>query len=296
VIAVIFALLAAACNAVASVCQRRAASSAPPEEAFRLALIWDLLHRKWWLLGVAGLIGGFLCQAAALAFGELALVQPLLVIELPFTMLLGVWMFHGRLDRPSWWAIIALTAGIAVFLGAAGPGEVARTPTAIRWIVVGLITAGVVGLVVLAAVLIGTTLRGTLLGVATGLGFAMTAALIKESTQILRSEPLELLTTWPLYAMIGTGVLSMFLLENTYQSGNLVAVQPALTISDPIASIALGVALFGESIRTDVWIIPELAGIGLILYGTYLMSHSRVARRGLGPASSKAGHAAQGDG
>src|SRR4051794_20115344 len=96
-IAVPLALLAAVCNAVASVLQRKAARSAPASEAFRLALMWDLIRRPAWLLGILALIGGFVFQATALGFGGLALVQPLLVVELPVTMVIAAWMFKIRL-------------------------------------------------------------------------------------------------------------------------------------------------------------------------------------------------------
>jgi hypothetical protein len=78
-IAVLFALLAAAGNALAPVLQRRAARSAPEEFAFRPVLLWRLIRRPVWLGGIGAVIAGFLLQALALPDGGLALVQPLLV-------------------------------------------------------------------------------------------------------------------------------------------------------------------------------------------------------------------------
>ncbi|MEV4327486.1 hypothetical protein AB0J37_35055 [Microbispora rosea] len=109
-IAVVLALLAAAANAVASVLQRRAARRAPADEAFRPGLIWDLVRRPTWLGGIGALIAGFLLQAAALTSGGLALVQPLLVAELPITMLVAGWMFRVRVTPRTWLAVGALTA------------------------------------------------------------------------------------------------------------------------------------------------------------------------------------------
>jgi hypothetical protein len=62
-------------------------------------------------------------------------------------------------------------------------------------------------------------------------------------------------------------VCALFLLQNAVQSGPLVASQPALTLGDALVSLSLGVTLFGEGVRTGWWLIPEVAGAALVLYG-----------------------------
>ncbi|WP_433186073.1 DMT family transporter [Actinoallomurus sp. CA-150999] len=278
-IAVLFAVLAAASNALASVLQRRAARSAPPDEAFRLALIWDLVRRPEWLGGIVALIAGFLFQAAALTTGGLALVQPLLVTELPITMLLISWMFRIRLGSESWLAVGALTIGLAVLLAAASPSPGSRHPGRIDWAIATLVTAGVITYLVSMARVTSGSARATLLGVASGLGFAFTAALMKEATEILPEGTVALLTSWSVWAMVAAGLGSLFLLQNALHSGTLVAVQPALNVSDPVASIAYGVGLFGEEIRLGGWAVAEVLGIGLILYGSARLAQSPPIRR-----------------
>jgi drug/metabolite transporter (DMT)-like permease len=267
-------MLAAAANAVASVLQRCAARSAPPGEAFRVALMWDLIRRPLWLSGIAALIAGFLFQAAALTTGGLALVQPLLVAELPFTMILAARVFRGRIDLQARLAIGALTAGLAGFLVAAAPATGDRLPGLMGWVISAGVTAGAVVVCVAVAVTAGGILRAVLLGVAAGLSFAYTAVLMKRATTVLSGDMAGVPTTWSLYAMVGAGLCSLFLLQNALQSGSLVAVQPALTVTDPVASTVYGVALFGEDIRTGPWVLPELAGIALIFYGSVLLSRS----------------------
>jgi drug/metabolite transporter (DMT)-like permease len=278
-IAVLFAVLAAASNALASVLQRRAARELPMSEAFRPTMMWDLIRRRTWLLGIGALILGFLLQAAALTFGGLALVQPLLVTELPFTMVLIAWMFHARLGPESWAAVIILSAGLAIFLVGAAPGGGRRVPDRFDWLLATVITIAVVGYLVSTAKLARGPARATLLGIASGLGFAFTATLMKDATRFLSGDAAELLVTWPLYAMVGAGLASVYLLQNALQSGTLVAVQPALNVSDPVASIAYGVALFDETIRLGGWVVPELLGIGMIFAGSVLLAQSPPIRR-----------------
>ena len=277
-IAVGFAVLAAAGNALASVLQRHAARTAPTEQAFRLGLIVYLIRRPAWLGGIGALIAGFLFQATALNFGELSLVQPLLVLELPFTLMFLRWpMKGGRTLGRSWAAVGLLTAGLATLLLAAGPSEGNHAPRAMELLIGVAVTGGLVAGLLTAARIVPGTGRAVLLGVSAGLGFAFTAALMKQAVTELR-HPADLLTTWPLYGMVVAGLLSLFLLQNALQSGPLVAVQPALTISDPIASIGYGVGLFGETIRLGPWVLPELVGIGLIVYGSLRLAQAPMLR------------------
>lgn len=272
------AILAAAANALASVLQRRAARMAPPSKAFSLILMWRLARQPSWLCGIGALVAGFLFQAAALSFGGLSLVQPVLVTELPFTMVLLAWMSRVRLGLDSWLAVGVLTVGLAILLIAAGPSDARRLPAPADWVIGAAVTVGVVGCLVVLARIAAGVIRATLLGVAAGFGFAFAAALMKEAVRVLEHEPHALLVSWPAYAMVATGLFSLFLLQNALYSGTLVAVQPALNVSDPVASIAYGVGLFGEEIRLGGWAVLEVLGIGLILYGSIRLAQSPLIR------------------
>ncbi|WP_066945568.1 DMT family transporter [Microtetraspora fusca] len=279
-IAVLLAVLAAACNALSSVLQRRAARTAPQSDAFKLTLLWDMMRKPVWLGGIVALIGGFLLQASALNFGTLALVQPLLITELPFTMVIIWLMYRIKLTWSLWRALIAVTVGLGVLLASASPGHGTRSPETADWIIVTVVCGAILAYLIATAKITRGAQRAALLGIASGLGFAFTAALMKESTRLFDSEAAHLLTTWPVYAMVAVGVFSVFLLQNALQSGNLVVVQPTLNVSDPVASIGLGVALFGETIRLGAWIVAELVGIGLIFYGSVKLAQSPQIRQG----------------
>jgi hypothetical protein len=213
------------------------------------------------------MIGGFVFQAGALAFGGLALVEPLLAMELPFTMLLIALFSKVQLSAQSWQATVAITVGLAVLLFAAAPGQGISAPDAYRWALATLAIAGCIGALLAVACFFRTPLRTVLLGIATSLGFAFTAALMKGSTGVLKADPIRTLTSWQLYAMVATGLFSVALLQVTLHSGTLVAAQPSLTISDPVASMILGAMLFDEPVRAGLWVVPEILGVALIVYG-----------------------------
>ncbi|QKW34266.1 DMT family transporter [Actinomadura sp. NAK00032] len=273
-IAIVLALLAGASNALASVLQRRVAKAAPESDAFKFALILDLLRSPMWLGGIGALIAAFVLQAAALSIAGLSLVQPLLAVELPFTMILIAWLPPRGLTRVPWTAVVLLSLGLAVLLFALSPDESYHLPSGAAWIIATTGTVACVAGLIALAWLIRGPVRAVLLGITTSIGFALTAAFMNTATHDFERGLRAVLTSWQLYAMALAGLASLFLLQNALQSGTLVAVQPALTISDPVASIILGVYLFGENVRGGPWVLLEAVGMGLLLLGSIGIARS----------------------
>ena len=120
---VIFALLTAASNAGAAVLQRKAAAQVPPERSMHVSLVADLMRRRVWLFGIGLVIVAALCQAAALAFGPIALVQPIFIIELPVTLVLATLILRNRqaVHQLPWAAIITTTIALGAGLAIASP-------------------------------------------------------------------------------------------------------------------------------------------------------------------------------
>lgn len=274
IIGLLFAVCAAASNALGTVFQRKAARLAPPEETMRPALLWDLLHRPVWLVGIAGLIGGFIFQAAALHFAALALVQPVVVAELPFSLAVAALVFQTRPDRDAVWGTVAVSAGVAVVLVATAPQHGHPVRGELPWLAAGVVSVAVCALLVVAGLNVTGPRRAALFGVAAGIGFGFTAALINGAVHRLDHGLGELFASWQLYAMIVAGIGSVFLAQNALQAGPIVAAQPPITTCDPLASVGYGVLLFGEQLRGGYWVLAALAGTGIVLGGTVLLSRS----------------------
>ncbi|MGW7568250.1 DMT family transporter [Streptomyces tendae] len=271
VLTVVLALFAALSNAAASVLQRRAAAQDEDRAGARhtvLRSLMRLVRDRYWVGGAALLALTTVLQAAALAVGSLAVVQPLMATELLFTLVVGSAVFHRRPDSRTWLAFVALAVGLALFLGSASPSAGQDTATGGRWIWAGL--ALFVLMTVLASVgsLVHGAPRAALFGSASAVGFGGTAALLKELTGRLPQGVGEVLTQWPPYATAVVGVASFLLLQSALRAGTLAASQPALTLGDALTSVALGWALFGEEILLGVRVLPELIGVALIGLGS----------------------------
>lgn len=278
-ISVLFAVLTAFSNGAASVLQRRAARTVPDSEAMRLALIGHLLRRRVWLAGIGMVIVAAVCQAVALATGPIAVVQPIFVIELPATLLMAGVVMRVRLPRSLWYAVAAVTLGLALGMASAAPGGGVTSVRGAVWVPALILTG------IFEAVLIGSALstrgnpRGALLGLAAACGYALTAALMKDAMARLEGGGggAALFMSWQLYATAVAGVGSLFLLQNALQAGMLVAVQPPLTLGDALISVLYGVMLFGEELRTGWWVLPELVAIALISVGCVELARSPLA-------------------
>ncbi|POX51343.1 hypothetical protein C3489_20410 [Streptomyces sp. Ru71] len=268
---VVLALLAALSNASASVFQRRAAAAEPADgDGARgaLRLFARLLRRPYWLAGALLLLASTVLQAAALAEGSLSLVQPLLTAELLFTLAVGSVVFGHRPDRRTWLAFTALAAGLALFLGTAAPSGARTTASPGRWLLAGAVAAGVVAGLVLVARTVRGAPRAALLGLASAVSFACTAALLKEVMGRLSQGVGAVPAQWPPYATVAAGLVAFALLQGSLRAGTLAASQPALTLGDALTSVALGWALFQEHIVLGVRIVPELIGVTLIGLGS----------------------------
>ncbi|GAA0922455.1 DMT family transporter [Streptomyces thermoalcalitolerans] len=230
--------------------------------------------RRFWLAGASLMGVSALLQAAALAVGSLALVQPLLATELLFTLVLGSLVFHRRPDRITWLSFLALAAGLALFLGAADPTPGSPVAKNGRWIPVGIALACLVtGLLVVGRLLKGPP-RAAVLGLASAVLFSATAAFLKEATGVFPQGPAALVTHWTPYATAAAGLAAFGVLQLAFRAGTLVASQPALTLGDALTSVVLGVVLFGERIALGFHLLPEAVGIGLIATGTIGLARS----------------------
>ena len=151
VLAAGLALLAAGLFAVSTVAQQRSAATVPDERARGLGLIRVLVRRPRWWAGVIGDGGGYLVQAAALGFGSLLLVQPLLVTTLLFALPLGAAWAGRTLTRTDWvWAAL-LAVSLAVFVVSGNPTDgVDRAPVR-DWLPAGAVLAGLFLVCVVAA-------------------------------------------------------------------------------------------------------------------------------------------------
>ena len=273
-LAIVFAVLSALSNACSAILQRLAVvdRTSKAKSLWRTAI--DLVRQPIWLLGVLFLVGTFGFQALALYFGPLSVVQPILVLELIFTLGLRVFVLHDGIAPRTWSAALMICVGLAAFLVVALPSEGTHVPDARQW-VLAVSTRGLAVLVLLLLSRHGSPARrAALFGAATAIVWSVDAAFVKQTVDVLAGSGLfGLFTHWPLYAMIATGVLGTILLQSAYAVGPLAASQATMLIVDPLASIALGIEIFHEHLNTGPgYVLGAVVSLALLGAGVVMLS------------------------
>ena len=214
-----------------------------------------------WLAGIVADLVGLGLQVLALHFGALSVVQPLLVTGLIFALVLG--RARRRIAPSQWlWAAV-LCAALAGFLVLSGTATHTVADKADR--MPALISA-LAGLVLAAGAVTAGLRRGShsyraaSTGVAVGVVYAGTAALLKALTDRAAGGWHPVLFSWQLPAVIALGALGLMLNQLAFRLGPLTSSLPAISTVDPLLSIAIGVAVYDEHIRHG-----PLSGTGLMV-------------------------------
>jgi len=248
-LAIVFSLLGALCYAASSILQQQAAAAQPPEMSLRPGLLVGLVRSKRWMLGNLADVCGYVFQFVALREGSLALVMPLFVSGLAFSILGNAFVQRRRPNRKEWLGSAATVTGLGVFVGVAQPGPGNPHASVLGWAVLFAVTGS------LTAIAIGLA-RGTprrralMLSVATGILYGVTAAITEHVGHVLNGGFLHAITTWSPYALAVVSIAGLLVNQSAYQAGDLRWSLPLFTVLEPIIAILIGQFLFDEQISS----------------------------------------------
>lgn len=273
--AYILALLAALANAAGQILQRKPSREEPEEAQESTRLFLDLAKKPLWLAGIACVVLGTLFQIGALNFGTLATVQTLVILELPFTLIGAAWFLGSKLRWRDWFYIAVMTAGTAGVVAFLHPqGGHTSNISPLTWgIAVGATTLPI--LVLYYFTRHAESARdAALLGAATGVCFALFAALMKGVTLQFHQGFFTVITSWQIYLAIIAAVAGMWLLQNAVHAGKLVAAQPGITLLDPAVSIVWGALVFDERMRGGLYILLAMISAAAIAVSAIALAES----------------------
>ncbi|MDE3085768.1 MAG: DMT family transporter [Acidobacteriota bacterium] len=283
-VTVAFALAAAFANA-AHLMTQHAASADIPEHHRGVALVGYLFRHPLWLLGWVAAAGGFAFQALALHNGALSVVQPLLVTELVFALLLRRFWVHQEISGAAWGSALVVVVALAAFLSVASPTGGHPVPNKAEWASALLTFGGIVaGLSALGWRKGSPVRRAALFAAAASITWALMATFIKAATQTLTAHGVfGMLAHWPVYALLLSGVVGTVVQQAALQSGPLSVSQPVLIVVDPAAAIVLSVWLFDDRLTGDA---VQVAGavVAFVVMAAGVVALSRTAPADLAPS------------
>jgi drug/metabolite transporter (DMT)-like permease len=245
---IVFALLAAVMFGLGNALEHQVARTVPASGGVSIRLLGRLARSPRWALGMLNDVGAFGFQAAALAFGGLLVVQPLLVSGLLVALVLAA-RWSGERPRFSEWAsAIVLCAALATFLVEASPTSGDTHAPFSHWAVAtGPVIAVIVVTVAVAGRLKGRV-RAALLGMSAGGLFGISSSLTRTFVaQIQRGVPYTA-SHWEVYALAALSIVGILLTQNGFQSGSLATSLPALEATEPLIAAGIGISVLNEHI------------------------------------------------
>lgn len=273
--AVVLALLAGLLFAVAARVQQSAARAllAARRSARRrhiavlpiIGALSRLVCDRLWIIGWGVNAMGFVIQAIALHRGSLALVQPILVCQLLFTIPVAVFGTGRRPGPMDWIAGLSVCLGIVVFVDVWGTGA-ERGADRSRVVAAVAVSWALVAALVAMGSRMRQARRAALASVAAGLCFSTSAVLMKLTIDpLIRQGPGTALTDWPFYVLFVSTTLGLVIGQDALAAGSLPTVAAGMTITNPLASAAIGVLAFHERVPLHTSNLISLSFAGVLL-------------------------------
>ena len=278
-LAVFFALLSALTIAIGTVWRHQIVLNYNAQQENSRGAIGAIKRPTWWLsLSLAWLAYGF--QAVALGFGTLLVVQPVLVLSLLLTLVLSA-RVEGRkmdLDESFWATILTIAVGVLVILGRPEPGT--REASATDWLIAVGVGLGAMAVTVIVAKQQASVMRAFLLGALCGMCFGYLAVFSKTTVDaFVRGGVPELLSTWPLYALLLAAIVGTIVQQYAFSAGHLSQSLPAMKIFEPLLAYTLGMTLLGEKFTVTTvfgWSLMALA-VAAMFTSTFFLSRKPVS-------------------
>jgi len=269
-------LLAAVLLGVGFVLQQYSAEQEPESRFLRLRILTDLLRQPRWLLGIACMVTGYVLLAWSIDHLELTVVEPLLTTYLIWALLLAVPVSRQPVK-------VGEVIGALILIGGVTLLSLSRSTTPVglsfgsfsHWYAAAII-AGVAFIAVVIGHRRQGQVRATLTGVAAGLVFGIQDALTRQTLQGLQGHSWTVLfTTWSAYALVGAGIVGIWLMQNAFSAAPLHASLPGIAAGEPLAGIALGILVFGDRVQvTPGMLAVEAGGIAALIVGVIAVARS----------------------
>lgn len=286
--AIPLALCGAASFGAAGALQHRATQKTRDSAPLQPTLLVNLMKLPGFRVGVGLGILGFALQVIALKFAPLTLVQPLLITDVLFYLVVASALSHRRPDRVLVGGTLLASVGLAGFLFSADPTSGSGNFDSSAALPLGIGLIALVAACVAAAARINSELRALPLAAATAVCYGVTAGLVRSLIGPHGTEG-GLWGHWELYAVIVVGPAGFLLNQNAYQSGVLGSVAlTVITVGDPIVAIGVGVAWLGEQIAGGWAIAGEAAALLVMAGGIFLLATRAQRARGQ-PADGRTG-------
>jgi drug/metabolite transporter (DMT)-like permease len=280
-VAEVLALVAALLFALAATLQQKGSigmgevSLGSPRSLLRLAT------QTFWLLGTLALLAGYVCQAIALDNGRLAVIQPLLVTTIVFALPLGYFLTNQIVNRREIVAAAFVVLGLAVFT-VVGQADTGRDDAPGWQWAIAIALFGGLSLVLLLLGGHGSVAgKAALYGACAGVLYGLSASLWKPTAEAFDVGGMSgMLENWELYVFGAAGILAFVVQQVSLATGKLAASVAAVSVCNPLVSIAIGTVLLQERLADPLWHkIVAYAGLAVALLAAIAITRATEGSR-----------------
>jgi drug/metabolite transporter (DMT)-like permease len=240
------------------VLQQRVAATLPLDEILHFRLLFDLMRRPLWWVGMGAMIVGQLLSGLALQLANVALVEPLLSTNLLFALAIAALVSRQRPRLTEMGGAVLLSAALGIFIGVGDPhgSDDPYPPIPIVWLAVASVATA-------AAICVVMGKRQGLVGEAiwlaggAGLLFGLQDAATRATiVQYDRHGFASVFVHVWVYLVLASAVVGILLAQSAFKAARLDYSLPPITAAEPIVGILLGICLLGDKVSVT---IPGLA-------------------------------------
>src|SRR6476660_7770313 len=254
-------IAAAICLGLGYVLQQRVATRSKESSGHAVRLLLDLMHQRAWWAGIIVMIIGQLLGGLALGLASVAVVEPLLSASLLFAFIIAAFLSNQRVRWHEILGALLVSAALGVFLAVGDPLS-SDHPKANR------------AVVVLAIALVArSVLFATGAGLLYGLQDVSTRAAAFNIDHLGVRQ--VFLHAW-VYVVIGAAIVGIALSQSAFKAARLDYSLPPIAAAEPIAGIALGIVLLGDTVSVSITgLAAEPACIAAMIVGVIFIGRSK---------------------
>lgn len=230
-----------------------------------------------WLLGLLFVLAGAVIHLVALSFAPVAVVQPVGILAVPWSVLLAARIHKHKLTHKMWTAVAITVAGVVGFtvfssLFATGEKQVEFAPMLIAFLVVCAICAVLSFFATRAApwakAMMWSSVGATFYGLASGFMKAAMDLVLKHGQPFGGFQVVA--TVAMMLACYGLGV---WMIQQGYASGPAEITVGTMTTVDPFVAVLFGLIVLGEGAGMGPGPAVGMAVTGgIAVYGVLLLS------------------------
>lgn len=288
--AVGYAVGAALFIALGSAIQHQAVAGAGVSRG-GIGLVLRLARSGRWIAGLAVVGVGTLLHAAALRHGALAVVEPVLVLNLALALPARALLDRARPSAAHVAAAVVLGAGVTVFVLIARPSAGQAAPDGSDAAVLILAGTGLAAACMLVAARARSErVAGFALGLAAGALYGIGGGVLKTTVHTVLRDPVAAFTGWPLWTLCALTAWAFVLHQQAYARAPLAVSLPVLSVVNPLAGMAFGAVAFNEiPAHSPLAASAEVLSLAVIVGSVLALTRPESPAGGRGQPAAQAG-------